>query len=212
MAQDLEGALDAYKPPVADYDVKETGGTATAHYVVSISKLVILFLGTFGMYGVYWFYEHWNRQRHAYGLKIWPIARGIFSIFFTHSLFKTLDVSARQNNVATSWDPGTQATIYVVLLVVSRVLERADSLPGGTGMTLSLISMGLALSSLFPLVSAQQVANAASGDPDARSNSKLTAVNIIFLLFGLALWALIVVGIVMPEPAEPTGVEGFQGL
>jgi hypothetical protein len=209
MAQDFGGVADAYKPPAADDDdVKETGGTATAHYVVSVSKLVILFLGTFGTYGVYWFYEHWNRQRYAYGLKIWPIARGLFSIFFTHSLFKGIHLSARQQGLSPGWDPGTQATIYVVLVVVSRVLERVANLPS-SGMALSVLSMGLALSSLFPLIAAQQVANAASGDPEARSNSKLTAVNIVFLLFGLAFWALIVVGIVMPEAAEPTGVEGL---
>jgi len=212
MAQDLEGVADAYKPPAADYDIQETGGTATAHYVVSVSKLVMLFLATFGIYGVYWFYKHWDRQRQAYGLSIWPIARGIFAIFFTHSLFKAIDVSARQNNVSPSWDAGTQATIYVVLVVVSRVLERAESLPGGTGMTLSLVSMGLALSSDLPLCSAQQVANAASGDPEARSNSKLGGLNIVFMLLGLALWALIIVGIVMPETPDTTGLEGLEGL
>src|SRR5687768_13100689 len=139
MAQDLEGVADAYKPPAADYDIQEASGAATAHYVVSVSKLVILFMATFGIYGVYWFYKHWDQQRHAYGLKIWPIARGIFAIFFTHSLFKAIHLSARQNGISPSWDPGTQATIYVVLAVVSRLLERADSLPGGTGMTLSLV-------------------------------------------------------------------------
>jgi hypothetical protein len=210
MAQDFGGVADAYKPPAADYDVQETQGTATAHYVVSVSKLVIMFLGTFGMYGWYWFYKHWDMQRHAYRLSIWPVARAIFSIFFTHTLFKSIDLSARQNGQSPSWDPGTQATIYVVLLVVSRVLERVANMPGN-GMTLSLVSMGVALSSLFPLMSAQQVANAASGDPDARSNSKLTAGNIVWLLLGLALWALIVVGVVMPEPDAP-GSEYMNGL
>jgi hypothetical protein len=210
MAQDFGGVADAYKPPAADYEVQETRGTATAHYVVSVTKLIILFLGTFGIYGVYWFYKHWERQKNALRLDIWPIARGIFSIFFTHSLFKAIHLSARQQNLNPSWDPSTQATIYVVLVVVSRVVERATNL--STGIALNLVSMGLALSCLFPLISAQQVANTASGDPEARSNSKLTAGNIVWLLLGLAFWALVLVGIVMPEPTEPTGLEGFKGF
>jgi hypothetical protein len=210
MDRDFGGVADAYKPPAADYEVVDTRGTASAHYVVSVTKLAILFLGTFGIYGVYWFYKHWERQKNALRLDIWPVVRGIFSIFFTHSLFRAIHLSARQQNQSPSWDPGTQATIYVVLIVVSRVVERATSF--STGIALSLLSMALGLSTLFPLLSAQQVANSASGDPEGRSNSKLTAANIVWLLVGVAFWGLVVVGLVMPEPAEPTGFEGFQGL
>lgn len=56
-------------------------------YVVSIKKFTILFMATFGFYSIYWFYRNWKMSKAKYRDDIWPVARGIFSIFFVHSLF-----------------------------------------------------------------------------------------------------------------------------
>ena len=53
-------------------------------YVVAKTKFWVLFVGTFSLYGVYWFYRQWDAQKERNGLNIWPIWRAVFSIFLRY--------------------------------------------------------------------------------------------------------------------------------
>ncbi|BDZ73038.1 hypothetical protein GCM10025856_07570 [Methylophaga marina] len=52
-----------------------------AYFSVSTTKLKWLYLATFGLYGIYWFYKNWKLQQPYIDDKIMPVMRGIFSIF-----------------------------------------------------------------------------------------------------------------------------------
>jgi len=125
---------------------------------VSTSTLTTLYLVTLGFYGVYWFYRHWAVQKRVRRLRISPLARGFFSIFFVHRLFKLIDQTARATGVSTRWSHSTQATSYVLLLLGLRVL---GGFPSGSLSFVFHIAALFAIS--LPLVAAQRVANRANG-------------------------------------------------
>jgi hypothetical protein len=131
-------------------------------HTTAISDLVILYLVTFGLYSVFWFYQHWSLLKRTHGLPLSPLARGLFDIFFTHRLFKGIDEGARAAGLSPAWNPGSQATTYVVLVLVSRSMLRADT----DEMTALAVGLALLTASVLPLVAAQRVANLANDRPE----------------------------------------------
>jgi hypothetical protein len=153
-----------YAPP-RDFDEGEErrttslGRSAQFHHV-STTTLAALQIVTFGLYAVIWFYRHWAVQKRARRLNISPVARGIFAIFFVHRLFKVIDQTARATGVSTRWKHRSQATLYVLLVLVARVLSNLTS-----DVEAILVGIALNVASVFPLVAAQRVANLANGRP-----------------------------------------------
>jgi hypothetical protein len=162
-------------------------------YVVSTTKLAVLFVGTLGLYGVYWSYKHWDQVKQSKGLDILPWARGIFSIFFTHALFREVDRKAVDRDVSLAWSPDALATTYVVLLVAGRIMERADRFTDDVTLLTALATF-VPLFAAIPMARGQAAANAVCGDPTGSSNASFTATNIVFLVvFGL-FWILVLLG------------------
>jgi hypothetical protein len=174
-------------------------------FVTSITKLVVLYLATFGLYGVYWFAAHWQEHKRAFGANIWPVLRGIFSIFFATQLFKSIDLQARQAGLSPSWNPGSNAGIYIALVVGARVMSRLDQSAGVSA--LGLIAMAVGLFAVAPLVTAQRVANLVARDEHGSTNSSFTAMNVLAMVLGAGFWALIVIGTVMSDTGPETVLE-----
>lgn len=63
----------------------KTHGVPLFH--VSLTKLIIMFIATFGLYQVYWFYKQWQALKNYYDLDAWPIARSFFFLSFIHILY-----------------------------------------------------------------------------------------------------------------------------
>ncbi|HXK17318.1 MAG TPA: hypothetical protein VNG33_05940 [Polyangiaceae bacterium] len=197
MDSEQGGISEAYRAPAADYDVVAAPAQGGAGYVVSSTKLVVLYVATFGLYGVYWFFKHWKDQQLRHRSSGWPIARAIFSVFYVTQLFKAIDLDARMKDHAPSWNPGLNAAVFIGLTVAARILDRA----AGTGgfSAVNLIALLMPMAAVVPLVAAQNVANSSYGDAGGRSNSSITAANIVSILFGLLLWALIALGVALRE-------------
>ncbi|HYQ03412.1 MAG TPA: hypothetical protein VER96_32280 [Polyangiaceae bacterium] len=153
--------IDPYAPPSSDVDDEPAivyRSRSAQFFHVSTSTLATLYLVTFGMYGVYWFYKHWSVRKRAYRLRISPVARAVFSIFFVHRLFKLIDETARATGVSTRWSPSTQATSYVMLVLGLRIF---GSFAFGVESLVFQIAALVAI--VIPLVAAQRVANLANG-------------------------------------------------
>ena len=172
--------------------------TAWPYYVVSPAKCVSLWIATFGFYGLYWFHRNWDLERVRTGEKIRPSARAIFSIFFTHSLFSRVDARLRALGREHSWSPNGTASLVVGLSVVGAVYERLSGDEWETAFDFA-ISFGFTAAAAIALIPAQRAVNAASGDPDGASNSRLTPANWLWLLGGGLVWLLALVGIVATE-------------
>ncbi|MCD8551211.1 MAG: hypothetical protein LRY75_19815 [Shewanella xiamenensis] len=155
---------------------------------VSLAKFVIMFFATFGLYQIYWFYKQWQALKEYYDLDVWPIARCIFTVFFTHSLFVYVNEYIKEDNRSYRWNYSALATAYVLLVVVSSVLNQIETLPT----SLILISIVIPLAVLYPLYEAQKAINFALEPLDYEDNSSLTWLNWVWIvLFGFY-WAMVI--------------------
>ena len=107
-----------YAPPEAD-TTAPADDTEPRYYVVGQTKFLLLSILTFGLYFHYWFYRNWNQVKKADADDSWPIARGIFYIFFTHSLFSDVDAQLRDKDPGYSWSPNGIATTFVLLTIIN---------------------------------------------------------------------------------------------
>lgn len=178
-----------YQAPKSDIEIKNESPD-NQYYVVSINKFTILFFATAGVYSIYWFYKNWKEHKTYHGTSIWPVARGIFSIFFAHSLFgevrKTLTATVKQFD----WNPSVLATAYVVLSIIAEGLNRMSMKEVGSPYTdvLSILILPLIY---FTLVNPQKAINLSQGDPEGSSNSTFTGANYAWIALGAVYWVLL---------------------
>lgn len=167
-----------------------TGG----YYVVSSRKFWLLFLGTLGIYQLYWFYRHWSYYRARSGESVWPVARAIFAIFFTHDLFRHFYADAQAKGNSHEWKPNSTATQFVILSILENVFSKLSGWDKGVPLTsiLSLVALGLVG---VTLARAQFVANLASGDAKGASNARLSGLNYLWLVLGGVIWLFALIGI-----------------
>ena len=163
-------------------------------YVVSLKKFLILFLGTFGFYTVYWFYKHWSLYKQSTNEEMWPVMRAIFSIFFIHSLFSLFEMKYTKKTGAAPRGINHLATIYVVFAIGCQICSNLSDNGYGNPYTMYLGLLVLPIS-CYVLYQAQSLANYAGEDVKGASNNRLTAINYFWLLLGAVFWLLILFGI-----------------
>ena len=82
-----------YAPPVADVaDILPSSILATEppFFAVSLLKLSVMSLCTFGGYEVYWFYKNWQRIADREGESLSPFWRAIFAVFYAYPCFSRM--------------------------------------------------------------------------------------------------------------------------
>jgi hypothetical protein len=194
-----------YAPPQADLGSTPVESISAPFYVVSVKKVMVLGLLTFGLYFVYWHYQNWRQYRDWHlartqeSLGIWPVPRGIFSIFFMHSLFRNVKAYADDNERHIDWEPGTIATILVTLTIVGNLLDRAAMRNIGYPVT-DILSLIVLAPLLYLYTRVQPIINASCGDPESKSNSDFTVANWVWIVIGALLWVLALAGFLIdPE-------------
>jgi hypothetical protein len=184
-----------YSAPEATVDVN-IEAEKQQFYVVSINKFAVLFFATLGLYTIYWFYRNWSEHKKYTGSSVWPVPRGLFNIFFTHSLFAEVQSVLLQKGIAFKWSHRAQATAYVVIAIASNILDRMSLREIGSPYT-DVLSLLIVPVMYATLVTAQRAINTSQGDPDGTSNSTYTAANYVWIAIGLVLWGLSLLGIAM---------------
>ena len=188
-------------PSTAQPEANAAIDQAQFFYVVSPTKFIALYLATFGLYGLYWMYQHWAAYRRATRQELWPVARSIFSIFYFHSLYREIDQRLRRLNVAYEWNPGALATMTVVVSLVYSLLSRMDRF-GATGKIWPVLMFCCLPLLGFLKMTAQRAANAACEDPTGGGNANFTVANIIFVVLGGLFWLLVLIGLFLPQGAQ----------
>ena len=163
-------------------------------YIVSPKKFLILFLATFGMYTVYWFFKHWSQYKKSTNDDLWPVMRGLFSIFFTHSLFSLFEMKYEQKTGEAPRSINHLATIYVVFSVGCQVLGKFSDNGYGNPMTFYLSLLVLPVT-CWVLYNAQSLANYSGEDVKGATNNELTGLNYIWLIIGFIFWCLALIGL-----------------
>ena len=187
---------DVYQPPKAPLMVEKPQDLDTAaFYVVGKKKFLILLIGTLGLYGIYWFYKHWAIQKSVTREDIWPVARSIFNIFFTHSLANRIAGTIQDKSIPYIWSAGKNATAYVIGSILGNIADRISTTAGHDSYMFDLLSLLTMIISFTALYNIQKAANVACNDSEGLSNSQLTGTNIAWLVAGGLLWALILFGL-----------------
>ncbi len=188
---------DIYKAPESSLaEQLDADSSSPTLYVVSTPKFVSLFILTFGIYQIYWFYKNFSHLKAYEGSDIWPVPRAIFNIFFAHSLFNTVKMYQDDKEIRYSWSPDGIATLWVTLAVANRIFEKLISKEIGFPIT-DIIGFLLLIPLCFTLLKVQKVVNLVMGDPRGASNSHFTPWNIVWMILGVILWGLIAVGYLM---------------
>lgn len=183
-----------YAPPAAQVADMPLASAAPAYYVVGKTKFLLLYVATLGTYALYWFYKNWSQYKAATAADVWPVARAIFSVFFIHALFRSVQERIVASGKRVDWNPEAQATLLVVLLVVSNVMDRISSRIEQYGF-LDVISFLLLIPLAVTFLKAQSAINLACDDVDGASNSRLTGLNYFWIILGMIMWVLIFIGL-----------------
>jgi len=156
---------------------------------ISPARLIIASIVSFGLYEAYWIYKNWQYIKKRDSLNIRPFWRGIFGVFFCHSLLKRIhgDPEARAIQSPT-FAAGGLATGWVVFVVAANIISRAPSIEA------SLIS-GI-IPSYLCFVPVQKYINAVAADinPEPKFHG-WSAGQIICLAFGIVVWLLLFIGL-----------------
>lgn len=202
MSTEANGAaqVNLYQAPSADLAV---ASGAKTFFVSSIRKVAVLYVMTFGVYALYWFYKHWDSLAPHLDKKIIPALRALFSIFFTHSLFRELHFGAQRAALKPDWRPDQSATLLVVALIVSQITDGIAQRSDEFGLV-DWIGYVAMIVVVFPLITAQRVANAAAEDIAARANSNFSFFNWLIIVIGGCLWPVVVFGIAVQLGIVPS--------
>lgn len=186
----MDESIDQYRAPIASLETVETG---LPFFVVGTTKFVVLFLSTFGLYQLYWWFRQWRQQRDVARVSATPVMRSIFSIFFAHVLFRNANSLAVSKGVQFGAAPGLLAGTYILASISQNMLLRLN------GIGPLLAATGVMLVECVVLTVAQRGINRACDDPQGTGNRHFSGANIVWIILGCAYVALLIVASVMPE-------------
>ena len=169
------------------------------YFPVSEGKLMTLYILSFGLYGIYWFYKNWKLQQPKMDKKIFPLLRAIFSIFFTHSLFNRINKSAEHLEKKHKFNANLLATFFVAAVVVGNLLDRIAAstsvLENLSNNTIIITSLVIFLLSAYPLAAVQATVNRINNDMLGYLNHKYSMWNYLLIAFGVIIWVMLALGL-----------------
>lgn len=164
--------------------------------VVSPRKFAILYLATFGMYAVLWFYKSWDNYRKAVPRaagegSIWPLPRALFAIFFVHSLFGAVKAQG-DAPVLRSWPASRDAWLVIGVWLVSALFDRLSAWTGAPMYAYASFAMSIPM--LLVLLRPVSMMNLVCGDPTGASNDAFSAANRAWTILGAIVWLAVFLG------------------
>jgi len=192
------------------YDGEVGKQNTLAFFPVSEGKLITLYILSFGLYGVYWFYKNWKLQQPKMDKKISPVSRAIFSIFFTHSLFNRINNSATHLEQKHQFNANILATFFVGAVIVGNFLDpvsmNVNVLQGLPSNAVIITSLVIFLLSAYPLAVAQATVNRINNDMLGYLNHKYSVWNYLLIALGIIFWLMLALGMLAESmdlvPAE----------
>ncbi len=159
---------------------------------ISFLKFVLLTVATFGIYEIWWFYEHWRQVRNTTGARLTPVARAIFSPVFCYSLFKRVKDNLEEQTLHSRFSPGLLSVGYIALLMTQRLPD-----------PYWLISF----LSILPLLIMQAGVNRLHYqiDPGYDRNGRFGLGGGVLLVLGGIIWFFFVIVMLMPETGVISG-------
>jgi hypothetical protein len=162
-----------------------TEAASEPYFCVGTPKLLLMSLSTAGVYDLYWFYRNWQTEQLVSGESLAPWARALFSPIFFYSFASRIKDRANLLNASAGLSPAALAILYVALSLSSRLPD-----PWWLLATISVLPV-------LPLQNALRRINAARNVTTGHAE-RFSAVNIVWLVFGVLLWLLVLGGLFLP--------------
>lgn len=157
---------------------------------ISVPRLIILSIASFGLYETYWVYKNWSYIKTRESLNIQPFWRGMFSIFFVHSLFKKIHNDLpKYENIKFIYSPNGLATGFVILVIFASVLGQFH-IPFA-GVISSLIPSYLCL---VPIQ--KQINHTMKSQTHGVKFYPWSSGHIVCIVYGCIFWSLILVSLI----------------
>jgi hypothetical protein len=102
-----------------DDDAKRLGELLIARdqpscFPVSLLKLTVMSIATFGIYELYWFYKNWKLIKQREKIKIAPFWRAFFAYFFCYQCFSDIRAQATSLDLQQSLSAGLLAVGWII--------------------------------------------------------------------------------------------------
>jgi hypothetical protein len=156
-------------------------------FPVSILKLTLLSVSTFGLYELYWIYKNWSFVRERENQSILPFWRAFFAYLFCYSLFKRIAGSCTEAGIERRLVPGPLAVVWIALWLGGVYLPNPFRLASYL--------------SFVPLLLVQAAVNALNQKvaQDHDPNNRFTRINFVWLIVAGLFSILIIFGALLPE-------------
>jgi hypothetical protein len=142
----MEHISDVLQDEAEKLDAKAEPGEKKRFFSVSLKKLIILSVLTFGLYQVYWFYKHHRAIKGKEEHSVVSFGKSLFAIFFCFKLFRKVLKEAKEKGYPIKNESIILAIVFIALWFVGT---------GGGVATYSLWS----LLSFIPLTYVQHAAD-----------------------------------------------------
>jgi hypothetical protein len=183
MHEDAESFLGVRRGPAPSLGTGESGGEAMPFLYVPVARVILLSIASCGIYEAYWIYKNWRYVKEKDRIDIQPFWRGIFAVFFCHSLFRKIHKDAGMGtDQAATFSAGGLATGWVILVILGNLISQA----GGIASVIAFL-----MPSYLFLVPVQNYVNSVTRkrNPGAEYYG-WSAGHILCLVLGLVVWAL----------------------
>ena len=160
-----------------------------AFFPVGLAKLAIMSVGTWGLYEIYWSYKNWKCVSRLTGEKLNAPIRAIFYPLTSYFLFRRIEERGLHENIPFAMNAAALAFLVLILGAMSRLPD-----------PYWLVS----LLAFLPMLAVQSTVNEINEKvaPDADPNRRFSAGNIVWLVVGGLMLALVVAGFYL-EPLPP---------
>lgn len=165
------------------------------YFPVSVPKLVVMSIASFGAYHLLWHYQNWKRYRARTHRRFFVLVRTILGPIFVFRLFERMQYDLRERALPGIPEAGVLALLYLCCNAL-----------------ITLPEPWWALSALntVPLAIAQARVNRLNRDiaPRAPPNDRYSGWNVLLIVIGLVLVAITLLGLFvqLPDPGVPDAV------
>jgi len=152
--------------------------------LVDGNKFIVLFILSLGLYAIWWMYKSWRFFQQKEEPDMMPAARAIFGIFWAYSLFRRIQIYAKENGYTSTYNSGLLFVGYFCMNLSSR-------LPDPIG----LVAI-MAFAFLIPPVRALNFAIMNSDEYDGEEVDRYSAGQMAIVAFGIIFWGMNILGLI----------------
>jgi len=167
-----------------------SGDTTPIFLYIPLSRLIFMSIISFGLYESYWIYKNWRYLKERDNLQIQPFWRGIFGIFYCHSLLKFIhnDLIANTYEKA-KFSAGWLATEWIILNLLGNALGRADDIGA------NLLGLIISFPTFLFFVPVQNYINSVNEMKRCKPQyNSWSSGHILCLVIGLIIWLIYLIG------------------